>query len=60
MIDVLIPALDRCYDFELDGEMPAEKVVEEMIALVEKKEKIKYKDALPLCSRTESAVKGRG
>lgn len=39
MIDVLIPALDRCYDFELDGEMPAEKVVEEMIALVEKKKK---------------------
>lgn len=44
MIDVLIPALDGCYDFELDGEMPAEKVVEEIIALVEKKEKIKCKD----------------
>lgn len=44
IIDVLIPALDGCYDFEVDGEMAAEKLVGEMIVLIEEKEKIKCKD----------------
>lgn len=44
LIDVLVPALDGCYDFEVDGEIPAERLIGEIISLIEEKEKIKCRD----------------
>lgn len=44
IIDVLVPALDGCYDFELDGQVAAEKLTEEIISLIEEKERIRCKD----------------
>lgn len=44
LIDVLAPALDSCYDFEIDGRLQTEKAVDEIISLIEKKERIVCKD----------------
>lgn len=44
LIDVLVPALDSYYDFEIDEETETEKLTKEIILLIEEKEKIKCRD----------------
>lgn len=44
LIEVNVPALDGNYDFECDEQIPGEKLVEEIILLIEEKEKISCKD----------------
>lgn len=49
LIDVQVPALDGSYDFECDEQMQVEKLMEEIISLIEEKEKILCKDKKERC-----------
>lgn len=44
LIEVNVPALDCSYDFECDEQVQVEKLIKEMISLIEEKEKIPCKD----------------
>lgn len=44
LLEVQVPALDGSYDFECDKQIQAERLVEEIISLIEEKEKLPCKD----------------
>lgn len=49
LIEVHVPALDKSYDFECDEQMSVETLVEEMICLIEEKERVKCRDREGRC-----------
>lgn len=44
LVDVQVPALDGSYDFELDEQIRTEKLIGEIISLIEEKERILCRD----------------
>ncbi|MDE7249632.1 MAG: EsaB/YukD family protein [Lachnospiraceae bacterium] len=44
LIEVQVPALDGSYDFECIEQTRVDKLIEEMISLIEEKEKLPCKD----------------
>ena len=40
MVDIQVPMLDRVYDFELDEEKKTQELVEEIVSLVEERERL--------------------
>lgn len=44
LVDVLSPVLDEVYDFELEEEAGIEEILEEMLSLIGRKEKITLQD----------------
>ena len=50
MVDVLVPILDRIYDFELDEERPVGELLGEMLSVIEEREGMQFsqKEALQL------------
>ncbi|MCM1126868.1 MAG: EsaB/YukD family protein [Lachnospiraceae bacterium] len=49
LIEVCVPALDESYDFECDEKTAVETLVEEIISLIEEKEKIPCREREGRC-----------
>lgn len=63
LVDVLSPVLDEVYDFELEEEAGIEEVLEEMLALIGRKEKVILQDGGNMqlyALRQESLLDKRG